>query len=128
MNTKKKPMPAQAAIEPASKDSTEHISMKLFRRSLVLRAEKERDTRGLTLTPEQATEIVNSWTMDLFNTDETIGDFLLLLRVLAYEPEPSVRENIFIAIESLLMPYTTGACEALDHLIEERFKVFKESC
>lgn len=72
------------------------------------------------LTREQAAAMVDVWAREYFHDDDSIGDFLLLLRTLVYEEDLNVREGIIIRVEQVLMPLSRKACDAIDALVTER--------
>jgi hypothetical protein len=55
--------------------------------------------------------------------DETIGDFLLLLRSICYGQGMAEREHIVNAVEAALMPFAPGLSDALSILISRHLEV-----
>lgn len=79
------------------------------------------------LTSLQAEALVSEWIIPYLDGDESISEFLLLLRTLAYQEDATERENIYIALEGLLMPYTFAATGALDRLLVRRHAALGEA-
>jgi hypothetical protein len=74
------------------------------------------------LTPEEAAQVADSW-INFFCDDETIGDLLLLLLSICYEPDATEREALVIAVENTLMPYSPHISTALQELVSSRLAV-----
>jgi hypothetical protein len=72
------------------------------------------------LTPEQAAEIVKGWIIPFLCDDETIGDFLLILRALCYRRDLTDRETLVNQIENVITPYAPAIAEATSELLQRR--------
>ena len=57
--------------------------------------------------------------------DETIGDFMLILRSICYTKDMNEREGIVNAIEAVLMPFTPSVSDAMGAVIQERLTIAK---
>jgi hypothetical protein len=78
---------------------------------------------GARLTPKEAAALTDSWVMPFLCDDETIGDFLLLISSICYEPDMGKREAILIGIENTLMPYAPSVGDALRVLMAKRLTI-----
>jgi hypothetical protein len=78
---------------------------------------------GARLTPQEAAALAHGWIVPFLCDDETIGDFLLLLRSICYAKEMSEREYIVNEVEKVLLPYAPSIDDALNRLMTERLTV-----
>lgn len=75
--------------------------------------------KGARLSPDETTAIVDGWILPFLCDDETIGDFILIVRSICYA-NASESEEIVNAIERTLMPYSTGANDGLNAVLTKR--------
>ena len=78
---------------------------------------------GARLTPKEAAALTDSWVLPFLCDDETIGDFLLLITSICYEPDMGKREAILIGIENTLMPYAPSVADAVRVLMAKRLTI-----
>jgi hypothetical protein len=78
---------------------------------------------GHRLTPKEAAALADSWVLPFLCDDETIGDFMLLLYSIAYEPDMTKREEITTGVENALMPYAPAIGDAMRQLLRKRLTV-----
>jgi hypothetical protein len=78
---------------------------------------------GARLTPKEAAALADSWANSWLNDDESIGDFLLLLRSVAYAADLNEREGILFAVENAVLPFSPQINRATDRLISQRLTV-----
>ncbi len=83
-------------------------------------AKRKTQAAPQVLTREQAAIMVDGWVIALLDNDQAIGDFLLLIRSLAYNTDATAREEILGGIENVLMPYMRSVGRAVDDLVEQR--------
>jgi hypothetical protein len=78
---------------------------------------------GARLTSKEAAALVDTWVLPFLCDDEAIGDFLLLITSICYEPDMGKREAILIGIENALMPYAPSVADAVRVLMAKRLTV-----
>jgi hypothetical protein len=88
------------------------------------RLRKRSSVDDYSITYEQARLIASGLhTMDLGGNETDVGTVLVLLQALAYSDN---REDLLIACEEALMPWTAVVGEALDGLVDRQRKAIRQ--